>query len=205
MPDALFWSFWLKSALWMWTYCTVWFGVSLVFGKKRVGLPLFGVGLLICIWVTHLTLHNLSWAAWIVGWMVTLSGIWQTYAVLRSPKNPPKEFKKDWLGYTKEYGNFLGRGLLVLIVVLPAMQAIVGYAILSGLFYAGVVVWLIGFGMAMVGKIYYLGEVVQWLGLWLIALTTAGGMWTIISPTLLLLVFSSKHSEKFTGENLIKN
>lgn len=205
MPDALFWSFWLKNALIIWVYVSVWFLIRLVFGRERVGLASFGLGTVVSIWTTLYWLQNLSWAAWIVVMLVSLSGVWQASLVFKSVSIRTVQKEKDVYWYIREYGKFLNRGLFILVISIPAIQAILGYATLTGLFYVGMVVWFMGFGLASIGRIYYLGEILQWLGICLIAFTTADSAWVIISPILLLVVFSSKYSEKLTGENFIKN
>lgn len=204
MPDFLFFSVWLKAAWGIFIYVTVWFLLEKILKKKLISFVSFGLGIVLCVWITFLWLKNVSWAAWIVLLLTSVSGLFQARLVFRAPQFE-SQGGGDSHNWLHDYVIFLRRGLLILIMVIPAIQAILGYATLSGLFYMGVFVWTLGFGLSVFAKVYYLSEVVQWLGICLISFTTAQSGWTIISPILLISLFLTKDSEKMIGKNFIKN
>ena len=104
---------------------------------------------------------------------------------------------------------FLLQGLLLLVVSLPALWMVTFGGPLGWLAIVGVVVWLVGFVFESVGDYQltrflkdpsnyghvlqtglwkysrhpnYFGEITQWWGIWLMALSTPGGWLTVLGP-----------------------
>ncbi len=116
---------------------------------------------------------------------------------------------------------YLLQGIFLYIIVLPVVYSILSPGPnLTWLSIAGLLVWIIGFTFESVGDAQlasflkdennkghlmqkglwhytrhpnYFGEVTQWWGLWLVALSIPGGLFTIVSPltiTILILFVS---------------
>ena len=111
---------------------------------------------------------------------------------------------------------FLLQGILMAIISIPLLSAqyIAGPGYLTGLDYAGVIAWVVGFFFEATGDLQlagfkaktenkgkvmdrgvwsltrhpnYFGEAAQWWGYFLIAIS-AGGWWTVYSPLLMTLL-----------------
>jgi steroid 5-alpha reductase family enzyme len=124
--------------------------------------------------------------------------------------------------YTRSYLQvYLLQGIFLFIIVLPVVFSILSPgATFTWLSITGLLVWIIGFTFEAVGDAQlatflkdtankghlmqqglwrytrhpnYFGEVTQWWGLWLVALSIPGGLFTIVSPltiTVLILFVS---------------
>lgn len=115
-----------------------------------------------------------------------------------------------WFYLRSYFQVYLLQGALLFLIVLPVLVINKNFGSLLGVFdFVGVAVWLIGFYFEAVGDAElarfiknpenkgkllqsglwaytrhpnYFGEVVQWWGIWLVALSVPGGVFTIIGP-----------------------
>ena len=116
----------------------------------------------------------------------------------------------EWYLLRSFLTTFVLRGFLLVLVSAPALWVVTfGGPQLSWLDYAGLAVWLVGYGLETVADYQlvrflktpshhgrtlftglwqysrhpnYFGELTMWWGLWLIALSVPGGWMTIIGP-----------------------
>jgi steroid 5-alpha reductase family enzyme len=128
---------------------------------------------------------------------------------------------------------YLLQGILLFLIVLPVLVINKNSGLSLGMLdFVGVAIWLLGFcfeaigdaqlkkfiknpenkGKLMQGGLWaytrhpnYFGEVTQWWGIWLVALSVPGGIWAIIGPltiTILILKISGiPMLEKKMAEN----
>jgi len=145
------------------------------------------------------------------------------YQAIRARNEPGFAWKSGYLIFGLQ-------GLLAWVIAMPLFAGLSGAAPLSAIDYAGVVLWLLGFGFETIadwqlarfkadpasrGRVLdsglwrytrhpnYFGEAVLWWGFFLIALA-AGGGWTVFAPilmtVLLLKVSGVALLEKDIGE-----
>jgi steroid 5-alpha reductase family enzyme len=155
--------------------------------------------LLVIVWGVRLTVH--------IGWRNIGSGEDKRYARWRSQHGA-----RYWIA--SYFRVFLLQGVVMWIVSAPLLQALYHDAPdrLAGFDVLGIVVWLAGFGFEAVGdwqlarfkadpansgKVIdsglwrytrhpnYFGEATLWWGFFLLAVSTPGGLLTIISPILM--------------------
>lgn len=175
-----------------------------------------GVGVLIVasLWLQPETLSR-HWIVTVLGMIWSVRLLYVVSSRHKKEDKRYAKFRKKWgedaalQSFTKIY---LLQALLLFIVASPIWFSILSHNnIITGLDILGVAIWCAGFFFEAVGDAQlkwhkkhgkgllttglwkytrhpnYFGESVQWLGLWIIAIS-AGGILTIISPILIYVL-----------------
>jgi steroid 5-alpha reductase family enzyme len=209
-------------------YMILWFIVAIVRKRNDVADTAWGIGFFVASCIP-LFLYGIQSIQQIIVTLLVL--IWGSRLSLhihlrnRNKSEDPRylAWRQSWKWfYTRSFFQiFILQGLLLILVVSPVLF-INTYAVseITYFFYAGLVIWGIGFFFESVGdaqlkkfiqnpdnkgKIMnqglwaytrhpnYFGEVTQWWGLFIIALSVPQGIWSIIGPltiTILILKVS---------------
>jgi steroid 5-alpha reductase family enzyme len=153
-------------------------------------------------------------------WAIRLGGhMWRRFRASRREDPRYKEFRKSWkqrLAVNAYLRLFIGRGLLVCVILLPVILVNLGGPVPAGrAAFIGFLVWIIGFMYEVVadaqlrqfqankenkGKLMteglwfnsrhpnYFGEILQWWGIFLMALHAPHGWLGIVSPLTVMLM-----------------
>ncbi len=209
-------------------YMSFWFGVAILFKRNDVADIAWGIGFLICALYAYLFLGDTFGKSLIVLFLVAMWAFRLSIHIFIRNKGKKedsryKKWREDWGKYflPRTYLQvFLLQGLLMLVVVMPAVVAIIFGGKITWLDYVGLTIWTIGFFFETVGdyqlsqfiknpenkgKILqtglwkytrhpnYFGEVTMWWGIWIIAISAPFTWLTIIGPitiTFLILFVS---------------
>lgn len=198
---------WILAAA-LWLYMTGWFIVSRVLRRNDVADIAWGLGFILIVWLAGL-LAGFSSKAVLVNSLITVWG-WRLarhiYLRNRVKKEDFRYKKFQRQSYLRVY---MVQGILLFIIALPAVYVNLSGARLFWVDFIGAGIWLFGFifeavadkqlakfigqpqnkGKLMTAGLWqysrhpnYFGEVVQWWGIYLIALFVTGGWVTIIGP-----------------------
>lgn len=223
MFDSLFWSYWLSAAGMIWVYMTGLFLLSILRKRNDIADVAWGLGFVLVAWSTYHRLQNLSAGAWLVLLLVSVWGLRLAGHIYLRNRHKTEDYRYaawreawgKWFWLRSYAQVYLLQGFLLLLVSIPVIQSLVGYATLSWPLLIGAMIWGIGFYFEVVGdyqlsqfiknpnnkgKILqsglwartrhpnYFGEVTQWWGIYCMALSTAEAGWTIIGPLVITIL-----------------
>lgn len=203
---------WLVLAIIVWWYMSLWSVVAILKKRNDVADVAWGLGFVIVVWTAWI-LGGQRIEVIIINLLVTMWGGRLAWHIYRRNKGKTEDYR--YANWRKEWGKyffirtylqvFVLQGLFLCLISLPVIA--INRAGVGGLWWLGIIVWLIGFYFEAVGdwqlkqfisdpgnngKIMdqglwrysrhpnYFGEMTMWWGLWLAGLWT--NWWTIIGP-----------------------
>jgi steroid 5-alpha reductase family enzyme len=205
-----------------------WFGISILFKRNDVADIAWGLGFLVCVSYVYLFSEDVFGKSLLVLFLIALWAFRLSIHILirnKGKKEDPRyqKWREDWGKWfipRTFFQVFILQGALLLIVVLPAVTAVLFGGEIRPLDYVGVLIWIIGFIFETVGdyelsqfiknpenkgKVLqtglwkytrhpnYFGEVTMWWGIWIIALSSPFAWLAIIGPATItfLILFVS--------------
>ncbi len=148
----------LNLAVSLFTYMTLWFGVSLIKKRNDVADIAWGLGFILMAWLAFFR-SDYSFRALVVNGLVTVWGLRLAFHIYRRNRNKPEdprylEWRKTWnYFYLRSYLQvFILQGIFLFLISLPVilinLTPSAGFGVLD---IFGVIVWLIGFYFESVG------------------------------------------------------
>lgn len=148
----------LVTALTIWGFVTVWFGISLILKRNDVADVAWGLGIVV-VAITGLLLGERDATSILVTTLVIVWGLRLGIHIgMRNSKKgeDPRyaQWRRDWGKWfvVRSYAQvFLLQGVLMIVVGYPALHAAIYGAHITQLAYVGVAVWALGFFFESVG------------------------------------------------------
>lgn len=215
-------------ALIIFIYMLFWFCLSLLLKRNDIADIAWGLGFLVCVSYVYLFLGDVFGKSLLVLFLIALWAFRLSIHILirnKGKKEDPRyqKWREDWGKWFLPrtfFQVFILQGALLLVVVLPAVTAVLFGGEISLLDYVGVSIWIIGFIFETVGDYQlsqfiknpenkgkvlntglwkytrhpnYFGEVTMWWGIWIIALSSPFAWLAIIGPATItfLILFVS--------------
>lgn len=219
-------SYFLTILLFIATYMTIWFIISIIIKRNDVADLAWGIGFILVAWFSFL-LFGSSSKALLANSLVTIWGIRLATHIYKRIKSKPEDARyKAWRDtwkkfYLRSYLQiYLLQGLFMFLISIPIVfiNNTSGDIVLTD--FLGLFIWIFGFYFESTadrelsefvknpdnkGKLMdkglwrysrhpnYFGEVVQWWGIFIMALSIRFGYLTILGPltiTVLILFVS---------------
>lgn len=213
-------NYYLLLALILFVYMNFWYLISLIKKRNDIADIAWGLGFILLSWSSAFLSQNFGYRSILANLLVTIWGLRLTLHIYQRNHKKTEDYR--YLSFKYPYFQvYILQGILLYLTVFPVLfinkNSIYFFGILDVL---GLIIWIIGFYFEAVGdaqlkkfvqnpknkgKIIqsglwrysrhpnYFGEVTQWWGIFLFALSIPTGFQTIIGPitiTVLLLFVS---------------
>jgi len=209
-------------------YMSFWFGAAIFFKRNDVADVAWGLGFLVCALYAYLFLGDTFGQSLLVLFLIAMWAFRLSLHIFIRNKGKKEDsryqkWREDWGKYfliRTYFQVFILQGVLMLVVVMPAVVSIIFGGKITAIDLIGLAVWIIGFFFETVGdyqlsqfvknpenkgKILrsglwkytrhpnYFGEVAMWWGIWIIAISAPLPYLTIIGPLAItfLIIFVS--------------
>lgn len=209
-------------------YMTLVFALSLFLKRNDIADIAWGLGFLLCALYAYLSLGDVFGRSLLVLFLIAMWAFRLFLHILlrnKSKAEDPRyaQWREDWGKWfipRTFFQVFILQGVLMLVVVLPAIVSILFGGTIVWLDYVGVLVWIIGFIFESVGDYQltqfiknpnnkgkvlqtglwrftrhpnYFGEVTMWWGIWIIAISAPFAWLTVLGPVAItfLILFVS--------------